>query len=183
MEYKYELFHHGTKGQRWGVRRYQNDDGTLTEAGKKRYARDAKEKGYKNQDAETGVYYNTNKKGNRKDDLAVDASRYVREDMERTKSVMDESSKMTKNMQDLNREVGKTIPTKRVDLSEMSDKELRDRINREMLERQYNEMFTPQKAKRGQEYLDRTLAITGSVIGIGSTALGIALAIKQLKGD
>lgn len=35
----YELYlaHHGIKGQRWGVRRYQNPDGTLTEAGKKRY--------------------------------------------------------------------------------------------------------------------------------------------------
>lgn len=30
------LEHHGVKGQRWGVRRYQNADGTLTEAGKKR---------------------------------------------------------------------------------------------------------------------------------------------------
>lgn len=35
----YELYlaHHGIKGQQWGVRRYQNPDGTLTEAGKKRY--------------------------------------------------------------------------------------------------------------------------------------------------
>ena len=32
-----ELYHHGIKGQKWGVRRYQNDDGTWTEAGKKRY--------------------------------------------------------------------------------------------------------------------------------------------------
>lgn len=31
-----ELYHHGVKGQRWGVRRYQNKDGSLTYAGKKR---------------------------------------------------------------------------------------------------------------------------------------------------
>lgn len=32
------LYHHGIKGQRWGVRRYQNADGSLTSAGKKRYS-------------------------------------------------------------------------------------------------------------------------------------------------
>lgn len=31
-----ELYHHGIKGMKWGVRRYQNEDGTLTNAGKKR---------------------------------------------------------------------------------------------------------------------------------------------------
>lgn len=32
-----ELYHHGIKGQKWGVRRFQNPDGSLTEAGVKRY--------------------------------------------------------------------------------------------------------------------------------------------------
>lgn len=32
-----ELYHHGVKGQKWGVRRYQNEDGSLTPAGKVRY--------------------------------------------------------------------------------------------------------------------------------------------------
>lgn len=32
-----ECYHHGIKGQRWGVRRFQNEDGTLTDKGKKRY--------------------------------------------------------------------------------------------------------------------------------------------------
>lgn len=32
-----ELYHYGIKGQKWGVRRWQNEDGTFNEAGKKRY--------------------------------------------------------------------------------------------------------------------------------------------------
>ena len=34
---EYELYHHGIKGMKWGVRRYQRTDGSLTSAGKKRY--------------------------------------------------------------------------------------------------------------------------------------------------
>lgn len=33
----YVLYHHGVKGMHWGVRRYQNKDGTRTPAGRKRY--------------------------------------------------------------------------------------------------------------------------------------------------
>lgn len=32
-----ELYHHGIQGQKWGVRRFQNEDGSYTEAGLKRY--------------------------------------------------------------------------------------------------------------------------------------------------
>ena len=33
------LMHHGIKGQKWGIRRFQNEDGTLTPAGVERYGR------------------------------------------------------------------------------------------------------------------------------------------------
>ena len=35
------LEHHGVKGQKWGIRRFQNKDGSLTPAGKKRYGDDS----------------------------------------------------------------------------------------------------------------------------------------------
>lgn len=41
MENNVYLVHHGIKGMHWGIRRYQNSDGTLTEAGKNRYMRKA----------------------------------------------------------------------------------------------------------------------------------------------
>ena len=37
IPYSDELYHHGIKGQKWGIRRYQNEDGSYTEAGLKRY--------------------------------------------------------------------------------------------------------------------------------------------------
>ncbi|MBR6287817.1 MAG: hypothetical protein IKR19_00560 [Acholeplasmatales bacterium] len=37
MEIGEYLAHHGIKGQKWGIRRYQNEDGSLTAEGKKRY--------------------------------------------------------------------------------------------------------------------------------------------------
>jgi predicted metal-dependent phosphoesterase TrpH len=40
MVYETTLCHYGIKGQKWGVRRFQNPDGTLTTKGKKRYRKD-----------------------------------------------------------------------------------------------------------------------------------------------
>lgn len=42
MDYYNELYHYGVKGMKWGVRRYQNTDGSLTAAGKKRARQEVK---------------------------------------------------------------------------------------------------------------------------------------------
>ena len=38
-----QLYHYGVLDQKWGVRRYQNEDGTLTDLGKKRYKKSESE--------------------------------------------------------------------------------------------------------------------------------------------
>ena len=148
------LLHYGIKGMKWGVRRYQNKDGSLTPKGEARYDRDKRENAAK-------------KKENRIDLSQPDPKRWAKEDLE-----LDEST------------TSKPTP-KRMDLSKMSDKEMRDQINRELLERQYNQLFAEVPAaqvSKGREALKTTLEVAGSVLAIGSSALGIALAIKELKG-
>lgn len=181
MDNNNELYHWGKKGMKWGVRRYQNKDGTLTDAGKKRYARDAREKEYDKYDESTGQYYKSSKK-NKRQDLAVDASRYVKEDIERTKSLADSSQRLSSELKRVNDKSIKNTPKTRLDLSNMTDKELRDQINRELLERQYNDVFNPPQVSKGKEYASKMLETTGDVLAITGSALAVALSIKALRG-
>ena len=55
------LAHHGIQGQKWGIRRYQNSDGSLTADGRKRYAKDARKELKRLDKAEVDAKYNINK--------------------------------------------------------------------------------------------------------------------------
>lgn len=60
-----ELYHHGIKGQKWGVRRYQNADGSLTGAGKKRYGTNEKFEKFKEAGREWNAAGKEYRKANR----------------------------------------------------------------------------------------------------------------------
>ena len=175
-----ELYHHGIKGQKWGVRRYQNSDGTLTSKGKNRYSRDAREKEFNKYDESTGKYYKQSKKNGRTN-LEVDAKRYVKEDTERTKRLVDSGRNLSSDVKRVVDTSNRNRKVSKMDLSNMTDQEMRNEINRAMLERQYNDMFNPQKESRGREYVSRTLETAGNVLAVTSSALGVALAIRELS--
>ena len=165
--YNNELYHWGKKGMKWGVRRYQNEDGTLTEAGKKRYARDQRENSGKKKGDKVGQ---------------ADPDRWVREDLTRSRKLTEETGQLVGKLESANSRSMKNVRVQKMDLSSMTDKQMRDEINRALLERQYNEMFAPRKSTRGREYVGQVLETAGTVLGVGASALGIALAIKELKG-
>ena len=181
MEQCNVITHSGTKGMKWGIRRYQNKDGSLTEAGKKRYARDAREKEFNKYDESTGKYYKSSKKNGRTE-LEADANRYVKEDLTRTKRLTDETAGLARNLKNANDQSIRNKPKTRMDLSNMSDQELRNQINRELLERQYNDVFDPVSVSKGREYAGKILDTAGVVLPIASSALAIALSIKELRG-
>ena len=169
---EYELYHWGVKGMKWGVRRYQNKDGSLTAAGQKRYDRDIREN-------------NAKKKDNRINIDGPDAKRWAKEDMERTKKTVDTTSSLVREAKSIERETRSAHVKKKMDLSNMTDQQLRDRINRANLERQYNDLFGEPavvNVSKGRQRVQNTLDAAGTVLAIGSSALGIALAIKELRG-
>lgn len=153
MEYEIyrvdELYHHGIRGMKWGIRRYQNKDGTLTDAGKKRLK--------KEQDA---VRKQEQIMKNRLETQAkfekVAARRQVIEEQKRSLGDYDKQDRRNakraerKAVREMKR-LAKKAANKSVD--EMTDAELSATINRIRLEQQYAALTaTPEKNNRGAKY-------------------------------
>lgn len=162
-----ELIHHGIPGMKWGIRRYQNADGTLTAAGKKRYEQDLKSNGQKKA------------KDRAEPDSLKDPNRWVREDLENAKKASESSSELVKKMKEI--EKGTRPKPKAIDLTSMTDQELRQSINRKLMEKQYNDLFGKPEISKGRMIVENTLKIAGDVAALGTSALSIALAVKNLS--
>lgn len=69
----------------------------------------------------------------------------------------------------------------RMDLSDKSDKELRDAISRENLEIQYSNLFGPEKKATGKQKVAQFMDTAGDTLTLASAALSIAIGVAWLK--
>ena len=162
-----ELQHWGIKGQKWGVRRYQNSDGSLTPAGIKRYRDEAG-------DIERRL--NTNKREMTTDDYqnAIKKTKSVGEGIDSVRKFNDDSKKLKDPA--MERRIRKST-------EQMSDKELQQRVQRLNMEDNYTRMMMHREhLQQGEDYVNKMLDVSATVARGATTALTIALLIKQMKG-
>jgi hypothetical protein len=104
------------------------------------------------------------------------------ENISTAKTVSDHASTFTREGGNIARSVRNIRSTKnKEDISKLTDAQLREKVNRMNLEQQYSNLSSS-RISNGEAYVQNTMSVVGSALAISSSALGIALAIKQLRG-
>lgn len=151
-----ELYHHGIKDQKWGIRRFQNEDGSLTPEGELRYnqgqnkvARAKAAEAYKTKKYKAKLALKTNKQK-------------MRDAAEQAKFLKKQQEKVAKTTAKI---------AERKKANEMTDEELQHEINRLGNEIDYN--IKKYKSEKGVTLFDKLNAAADTTIGRAVTQLGV----------
>lgn len=146
-----QLQHSGIKGMKWGVRRYQYKDGTLTPAGKKRYNKDVEKLKEENAKLDAQI------RGKKAAERAKARVEKLLADNEAKKKALkgeaddDAAKKTAKADDDQKTETPKKDKPVVKTVKEMSTQELQERVNRIRLEQEYARL-TPEKVSAGKRF-------------------------------
>lgn len=178
MENNY-LTHHGIKGQKWGLRRYQTRDGKLTAAGKKRYNKDVEALKKEKADLDNKLKtINAEKKAQAK------VEKLAKEVEEKRKAVSENSTKPKLEKKSDKPKTNET-PAKK-SIKDMSDDELREHISRMRLEdeyRMYMSKLNPSKKSKGKEFVMDVLEKSGKNIATQTVTYAMGKGVNSLLKD
>lgn len=193
-----ELYHYGIKGQKWGIRRYQNPDGTLTEEGKKRYgtAENLNEKRKRSTIKKTvaiaigtatvaaaAVYVAKHPEVVGKVSEKIANAKVAVKDLPKATIAKGKQFAEKKSRLDIERkEVASILKARRHDakiLPKMSEADLKNLKKRLDLEREVGTLLTSE-VSAGKKYLSDALVKSGTAVLSAAAAGGVAYAGKKV---
>ena len=205
------LAHHGIKGQKWGVRRFQNKDGSYTDSGKIRYrstsiasaiARRSNEKvdkGFKRWKEGASNRDNAIEAGRRKNQALIAYKKGEGSRKEYRASNREYKKALRKNTTyrkgSVKQEVGKELSRKYLSEAKKLEKQLRKNPNDRKLRREYTKMMNAHDVERAkarrvqQKYANRSAkkasikrSLTLSIKAVATSAL-IGVGVKYANDN
>lgn len=189
------LSHSGIKGQKWGVRRFQNEDGSLTEAGKRRYLKGYAEIEFQNNphnpETDKDKYDAFEKQRQEKlNNIGVDKfdkAKWEKDDQESQKANIEIAKELQKSANTVGNAINTNKGSKAInnkDYSKISDEEMKKRINRLTMEKQYGDLTGDTKyVMTGKEKAKEIFQTIGAALGIAVSALTVKMLYDNIKGN
>lgn len=153
-----ELYHYGIPGMRWGVRRYQNYDGSLTALGERRY-------------------------GGSADPRQEAINKQVSADYSNVKAASKDAASISRSAGSIvrrNNQKKKIYTVTKQQAHEMSEQEMRKQINRILLENQYREVTAITVDNTTANRVADMIDTIGDLVIIGGGIAGIASVVYRL---
>lgn len=203
---EYELYHHGVTGMKWGIRRYQNKDGSLTTAGKRRYgtkanfekvqrAKKAAEKASSpaakarakaNARTEEEVQKYLEKAGKKKVDTNEAKKPEVEEKVNKVLGKTEEPKKTIAKSKK-----SETEAPKKKSVKDMTDEELKAEIDRLDLESRYRKALndsmaatqTKKETSKGKKFVKDIFESAGKNIGQQVVVYAMGTVVNKTLGE